>query len=266
MKVLLFILFVFAATLSAQDTTSTDTAGFKKFSLENLERRASENFAAQTVRPTQFYIEEFVFSGVSVLLDGSSATIARAWKDYLKKNNDVRLRKQTLKSFFNRKKTAYLKAKQVQLTNVSSKYGDILTVLQKENGMTKITVIFKLGYNVSLNAEQYSDEYAKLQQYLERFAQLHFQKYYQSYMKAVKKSTKIASRALRKETKILRKMEKHYQRKYTKKSKSDDFLQLSIDVQRKLTETLQLEKNGYQYLLLQYKTRNSDIRSQNIRH
>jgi hypothetical protein len=263
---IIFLLAFAVLSASAQDTTIVDSLKFKKFSLENLERRASENFAAQTVRDAEYYIEEYVFSGISVMLEGNSRTIARAWKDYLKKNNDVSLKKQTLKSLFSRKKTVYLKAKQVQLTNITNKYGDVLTVLQKENGMTKITFIFKLGYNVAVNSEKYGEEYEKMKQYLEHFAQLHFQKNYQSYMKALKKSTKVVKKEICKESKILRKMEKQYKRKYTKKSKTDDFMQLTIDVQRKLTETLQLEKNGYQYLMLQYKTRNSDIRSQNIRH
>lgn len=247
-----------------QDTSVVDTS-VKKFSLEMLEERMSENFARHDVATTQFYIEEYVFSGITVVLDGKRRVIEKSWKKHVKENNNIRIKKQQLKSLFTRKKVNYWKAKQVYLTDISAKYGDLITVFQREDGMTRVTMIFKLGYNVSLDAVTYSEDYARLSKYVENFANLHFKKNYKSYMKGLKKAVKVTKKELCKESKTLKKMEKRYKRKYTKKSKTDDFIVLSIDVQRKLTEMLKTEKNGYEYLMLQYKTRNSEIRGKMIK-
>lgn len=266
MKTLFIFIIGFCFSFSAfsQDTSVVDTA-VKKFSIEMLEERMSENFALQEVKPTLFYIEEYVFSGVTVVLNGKRSLVEKAWKKYLKENNNVSIKKQQLKSLFTRKKLNYWKAKQVYLTDVSDKYGDLITVFQRQEGMTRVTMIFKLGYNVSLDSISYTEDFTRLSNYVQKFGDLQFKKNYAYHMKTLKKAAKTSSRELCKESKTLKKMERSYKRKYTKKDKKDDFIVLSIDVQRKLTEMLKAEKNGYEYLMLQYKTRNSEIRSKMIK-
>lgn len=254
-----FLLFGLCAVVSfGQDSTRA-----RNFTVEHLQRRVTANFSEQDVVPTQFYIEEYLFTGVSVMLDGDEAKVKKAWKAYLKKNNNLTLSKATFKSPSSGKKIAYLKAKDVSMSNISSKNGDFLTVFEKENSLTKMIVIYKLGYNISISPQMPQD-YKNFSGYVETFAAEHFRKYYKTHIKTLTKAVSTTNSDLSKANSLLRKMEKSYKTKFTKKSETDDSSLLALDVQRKHIETLQLEKAAHELKLLQYKTRDQNIRQKQI--
>jgi hypothetical protein len=262
MKTFISLLFfgLFAVVSFGQDSTRA-----RNFTVEHLQRRVVANFSEQDVVPTQFYVEEYLFTGLSVMLDGDERKVQKAWKAYLKKNNNISLRKATFKSPSSGKKITYLKAKDVSMSNISSKNGDFLTIFEKENSLTKMIVIYKLGYNISITPLMPQD-YNNFHQYVQTFAVEHFQKYYKSHIKTLSKAVSTTDRALSKANSELRKMEKNYKKNFTKKSETDDSTLLVLDVQREHIETLKLEKAAHEHKLLQYKTRDQNIRQKQIKN
>ncbi len=230
------------------------------FSMENLKKETARRFEEQDAAACTFYIEEYIFDGVHVLLEGKQRNIEKAWRIYLKEQNKLRLKSQKLRSLFSKTRTPYWKAQRVQLTQVSSLYGDLITVFQRESGLTKMTLIFKLGYNVSLSPALFPQEQEKLRAFLQHFAQLNFQKHYGGHLKSLARATKRVDREIRQEAKRLKKGQRRYERRYASKGKEDGHKKLSLQVQEQLLHTLQKEKNTYEMQVLQYKSRNSAIR------
>jgi uncharacterized protein YggL (DUF469 family) len=149
------------------------------------------------------------------------------------------------------------------MTNVSHRVGDVLTIFQKENGLVKMTVIYKLGYNVSVNPENFPEAYDRLIKYVEQFSQVNFTKYYGENLKNLAHSIKVVNKETKKETKKLKKLEKKYKR-YLKKNEVDEYQVLAIEVQKKLLKVLAAEKSQYEYRIMQYKSRNSDLRLKSV--
>ncbi len=232
-----------------------------ELTLENLDEKTKSYFSKQDAIPSLFQIEGFLFQGVSVFLEGRQKEVEKAWKSYLYNTNRIKLKAKKAKSFFNRKKTPYWKASEVGLTNVTHRIGDIITVFQRENGLIKMTVIFKLGYNTSINKENYPEANSRLIQYVEHFSQVNFREYYGEHLKELVRSIKSVDREIKKEKKALRKLEKKHARSLKKKDEQDTFLELSISIQKELIRTLQEERNQYEILIVKYKNRNSQIRS-----
>ena len=194
---------------------------------DSLKERTKELFMEQEARNVPIQIEGYMFTGVTVHLDGKQKSIERAWKEYLMNASRIKLKEKKGKSFLNRKKFSYWKASQIHLSNVTDRMGDIITVYQRENGLVKMTVVYKLGYNTSINPINFSEE-------------------------------------LKKERKALSKMEKKQTKKFTNKQLKNEMGELNIEVQKKLVETLRAEKNHYLFLIMQYKSRNSEIRMNSI--
>ncbi|MBU2061980.1 MAG: hypothetical protein KKH44_09070 [Bacteroidetes bacterium] len=206
-------------------------------------------------------IEGYTLRGVSVFLDGKKKSVRKTWVDYLERTNGVKLKSKKTKSLISKKKIPYWKAKEIQLTNVGERYGDLITVFQIEDGRVKMSVIFKLGYNTAINQENFPEEFSKFQRYVEYFAQVNFREYYDEHIKELKKSIKVVDKEIRKESSNLRKLNRKAQR-YCKKNKDfDPYLKLEIEVQNKLLNTLKFEKNNYGFMIMKYKNRNSEIRS-----
>lgn len=226
----------------------------------DLELATRKLFLNQSAKNSTIQIEEYLFSGVSVFLEGKQKAIEKAWKAYLYKSNRVTLKSKKAKSFLSKTKTAYLKAKEVKLTNITGRMGDFITVFQQENGLVKMTVVYKLGYNTAINPKNFSDENQRLIDFVNYFSEVNFIEYYEGHIKSLEKSVKSVKKEVRKESRSLAKMEKRYNRNYTKKDLANDFDNLSIEVQKKLVETLRSEKNHYEFLIMSYKNRNSDIR------
>lgn len=231
---------------------------------DSLTKRTNALFMEQETRNVQIQIEGYRFTGVTVSLDGKQKSIERAWKEYLMNASRIKLKEKKGKSFLNRKKFSYWKASQIHLSNVTDRMGDIITVYQRENGLVKMTVVYKLGYNTSINPINFSEENDKLMTYINKFSRLNFQEYYGGHIKNLNKTLKNVNKELKKERKTLSKMEKEHTKKFTNKQLKNEMGELNIKVQKKLVETLRAEKNHYLFLIMQYKSRNSEIRMNSI--
>lgn len=232
--------------------------------IENLELATRKLFSNQSAQNSTTQVEEYLFSGVSVFLEGKQTAIEKAWKAYLYKSNRIKLKSKKAKSFFSKTKTAYLKANEVKLTNITGRMGDLITVFQQENGLVKMTVVYKLGYNTAINPKNFPEENQRLIDFVNYFSEVNFIEYYEGHIKSLEKSVKAVKKEVRAETKALNKMGKRYKRNYTKKDLSNEYDQLSIEVQNKLVAALAAEKNHYEFLIMSYKNRNSDIRKKII--
>ena len=227
---------------------------------DSLKERTRELFMQQDARNVNIQIEGYMFTGVTVHLEGKQKSIERAWKEYLMNSSRIKLKEKKGKSFLNRKKFSYWKSSQIHLSNVTDMMGDIITVYQRESGLVKMTVVYKLGYNTSINPKNFEEENAKLIEYINTFSRLNFQEYYGGHIRNLNKTLKDVNKELKKERKALSKMEKKHKKKFTNKQLKNEMGELNIEVQKKLVETLRAEKNHYLFLIMQYKSRNSEIR------
>lgn len=239
---------------------SMDVSGSSVITIETLEQKTQELFANQIARESKIQIEGYEFSGVSVYLEGKQKSIEKAWRAYLYKSNRIKLKSKKAKSLLSKSKVTYWKSKQVRMSNISNRMGDIITVFERENGMVKMTMVYKLGYNTEINPENFPDEHKRLMQFVEYFSQVNFREYYEGHIKTLEKSSKNVRKELNKEEKTLQQLNKKYDRKFVKKGMEDNFEKLRIDVQAKLVDTLKEEFNHYEFLMMQYKSKNSEIR------
>lgn|GEM_PF-5778419 len=238
--------------------------GSHRKDFENLDWQMLESRTQQYLNESEsilgtLVIENYPHQGVSVFLGGQSKSAHKAWKSYLYKTNHINLKSKKAKSWFNRKSIPYYKASDVYLSNVTHRMGDLITIFQKENGLVKMTVIFKLGYNVSVNKENFPEEYALLKTYVERFSQMNFLEYYEENIRHLNQAIQVVNKVEKKETKVLEKMQKEFDQA-SEKSKSDPYQATAIEEQKKLLETLKLERGMYLYRMGQYKVKNSEIR------
>lgn len=230
---------------------------------DDLKNKTNQFFKKQDAISSALNIEGYLFQGIAVYLEGSEKSVRKAWKEYLKETNNIKIRARKAKSLINKKKTPYYKAAEVNLSNVTDKIGDVLTVIQKENGYIKMTVVYKLGYNTSVNQENFPGAFNRLKEYVQQFSQVNFQEHYDNNIKGLKRSVKNVSKEVKKEEKVLRKQQKSYKR-FLKKNDSDKFKELSIEVQSKLIGSLKAERNNYEIMIMEYKSRNSQIRLNQI--
>lgn len=251
----------------------TNTAKKSSQTQPNTQAKTDEKPANTKIHPTfdfkpqngqlsRIMVEGYLFQGVSVFLDGKEKEVERAWKNYVREKNDIKLKSRKERNILNRTKLKYLKASKVELTNVINRMGDLLTVFETEDGLVKMTVIYRLGYNVSVNEPNFPAANSELLTYVQQFSEVNFQEYYTDKIKYLKRAEKAVNKEIRKETKVLKKQTKNYTRFQQKEEKKDPFRVRSMEVQRELVNTLKAERNTYELQILAYKSKNSSIRSE----
>lgn len=231
--------------------------------LEEITEKEVNASAEEMVRFTNVnieieYIENYVYTGVTIQLTGKSKTIQKAWKSYVRDQNNIRLKSKKFKSLFD-KKTHYWKAEKIQLTNVSSNVGDVLTVFRTQDGTTKMTVVYRLGYNTAINPANFGTEFERLKTYVAQFGDDNFIQYYEGNLKDLNKNISQVQKELNSEEKHLVHLEKR-ERKMAKKGENAEYIQQSMAVQQLLIVSLEQEMAHYENLILEYKIHRSKLR------
>lgn len=164
----------------------------------------------QTISPEDGTIEHEKKSRpcIQVNVDPETKTLKKAWRDYLKKNYDVKLKGI---GFLTNKDL--LKAEQLIIPVISPNTMDFYTeIIENENG-SQMKVFASFGYDIYINAADMPKEYIQLRKIMDDFLQSYIPNYYQELIQDKEKVVRVLSKdqaklqkSINKDTKSVKKM------------------------------------------------------------
>lgn len=268
LKTNVFILLFFALCVSNTSAQNDSLSIIStKHQIDSMVASMSEEFSTSdfgtTFEERDILIQGNKYHALVTQVNGDLKKVKKSWSDYMKSEHGVNYDQSIKKNELNVNK--------ISLFSVSDKRGDLTTVFYRNEGITEMANIFKLGYDVQLNSAQYPEEFAKLQTLVERFAKLHFESYYEQTLKNYREKLEVAKKELKQEGKIA----KRYQRRYTRLMKKTDKgklsdkkhyqvadLSLKLQMEEALVSNLKKEVRSYEYSIMRLKQRNSLVRNE----
>jgi len=134
-----------------------------------------------------------------VNVEPESKGLKKAWKDYLKKNYDIKLKGI---GFLSNKDVLFVN--QVVFKEISLKTMDFYTkIVEDENG-SEMTVFGSFGYDFYINSTDFPEEFAKMNNIMTAFLQEYVPNYYKNQLKDV---TGVISNLAKDEEKLTKRIE-----------------------------------------------------------
>jgi hypothetical protein len=108
------------------------------------------------------------YLAVSTSVDGTRDEVAEIWKAFLKEEYDIKSIKIN--------KTNFIVEKEVVIPEIIKKRGDLIlqAVSYPSTGKAKLTLSYRLGYDICVNPVIFSKEYTKMQNFLEYFGYYYY--------------------------------------------------------------------------------------------
>lgn len=150
-------------------------------------------------------INEIKTNVASTLLKGDFEKIKKEWKSFIKEKINQKMSG----------KDDILIAKELVINSISEKRGDFIAYFVNKGEDISLNIAFKLGYDISLNSNQYPDEFSKLKNLLESFV-------YKYYNENLKDQIKDKSKEIKKMTNEKEKNESQIKKSNKLIEKSDE--------------------------------------------
>lgn len=131
--------------------------------------------AQSSIQPsdTTFNYDKALRPCIQVNIDPEPKTLKKAWKKYLKDNYKVNLKGI---GFLSNKDL--LSAKEITLTQISSKTMDFFTYIVEDEYGSEMKVFIRFGYDIYLTKENSPNEYLVLNEIIKSFLKYYLPKYY----------------------------------------------------------------------------------------
>lgn len=150
--------------------------------------------------------------------------------DYCRKNSDIRIRKENNNLYI---------AEEVSIPKISAKRGDLIGYGQSTSTYNTIAIIFKLGYDISLNSADFPLEMNNLRFYVKSVMSYIFDQHYARRIAVHEKEWNTLDKDRKNKTKEIANLEKSLERNKSRIEKETD--EIKIDVIKNEMVTLQAD-------------------------
>ncbi|MBN2698034.1 MAG: hypothetical protein JXR52_04360 [Bacteroidales bacterium] len=144
-------------------------------------------------------LEDGVFTGWVFPVPGSLESSFKDFRDFGRERSDIRIKKE---------EDRFYMAEKVFIPSISSKRGDMIAYGIPSSMHNDMAVIFRLGYDISLNSTEWGTEMVNLRNYTREFMSFLYNNFYADSIAMVEKTLQDLEKDLKGHERDLKRMER----------------------------------------------------------